>query len=164
VSLYTSFPYFDSFFPLAAMVRIFSILALAGISAAAPRPATEIPAIVTLPPRGSDLGAAPTRVASNPTGPTSHGPYSGVATITGQKQAPTTLLSEFDGPPAPNPSETYYNPDGRLHAPAQLPYVPGGLFEYCITGTELMLIYSIRWRRSEWNIPTQIHGRKRLRL
>jgi hypothetical protein len=108
------------------MVYILPILALTGLAAAVPRPATEIPAIVTSPPRGSEPGAAPSRVKSDPTGPTTHGPYSGEATTTGQKQAPTTILEKFDGPPTPNPTATYYNPDGNLRAPAQLPFVPGG--------------------------------------
>jgi hypothetical protein len=109
------------------MVRSLAIFALSGLVAAAPRPATDIPAIVTAPPRGSEPGAAPTRVTSNPTGPTTHGPYSGQPTTTGQKKAPTTLLEKFDGPATPNPTATYYNPDGELRAPAQLPFVPGGM-------------------------------------
>lgn len=108
------------------MVRNIAILALGGLVAAVPRPATDVPAIFTLPPTGSEPGAAPTRVKPNPTGPTSHGPYSGEPTTTGAKKAPTTLLKKFDGPPIPNPTATYYNADGELKAPAQLPFVPGG--------------------------------------
>jgi hypothetical protein len=147
-----------------AMTRAFAILALSGLAAAAPRPATDVPAIVTLPPRGSEPGAAPTRVTSNPTGPTSHGPYSGGATTTGQKQAPTTLLSKFDGPPTPNPTATYYNPDGQLRVPAQLPFVPGGVFIHCVASVELALTRRDRWRRRKWDFSAQIYGGKRLRF
>jgi hypothetical protein len=108
------------------MLQSLCILILGGFAAAAPRPATDIPAVFTTPPRGSEPGAAPTRVSPDPTGPTTHGPYSGSATTTGQEQAPTTLLSSFDGPPIPNPTATYYNIDGKLHVPAQLPFTPGG--------------------------------------
>ena len=104
----------------------FTILALGGLAAAAPRPATEIPAVLTTPPRGTMPGAAPTRVSPDPTGPTTHGPYSGSATTTGAEKAPTTLALAFDGPPISNPTATYYNANGKLTAPAQLPYTPGG--------------------------------------
>ena len=108
------------------MFRNLAILALGGLAIAAPRPATEIPAITTTPPRGSEPGAAPTRVSPDPTGPTTHGPYSGSATTTGAKKAPTTLALSNDGTPLPAPTNTYYNPDGELRAPAQLPFLPGG--------------------------------------
>jgi hypothetical protein len=108
------------------MVRHLAILALGGLAAAAPRPATDIPAVVTAPPSGSEPGAAPTRVEPNPTGPTTHGPYTGQPTTIGQEKAPTTLLPKFDGPATPNPTATYYNPNGKLTAPAQLPFLPGG--------------------------------------
>lgn len=104
-----------------------AILALGGLATALPQPATDLPAIFTTPPHGSEPGAAPTRVSPNPTGPTTHGPYSGSATVTGNKPAgPTTLASRFDGPGIPNPTATYYNPDGMLRSPAQLPFIPGG--------------------------------------
>jgi hypothetical protein len=108
------------------MLRIVAFVALSGLVVAAPRPATDIPAIITAPPRGSEPGAAPTRVISDPTGSTTHGTYSGEPTTMGQKKAPTTLLDKFDGPATPNPTATYYNSDGELRAPAQLPFVPGG--------------------------------------
>jgi hypothetical protein len=108
------------------MLRNLAILALGGLATALPQPATDIPAVVTTPPRGSEPGAAPTRVSPDPTGPTTHGPYSGSATTTGAKKAPTTLALKFDGPAIPNPTATYYNPDGELRAPAQLPFLPGG--------------------------------------
>ncbi|KAL6706217.1 hypothetical protein ACN47E_005952 [Coniothyrium glycines] len=108
------------------MIQDLALFALVGLAVAAPRPATYIPAIETAPPRGSELGAAPTRVKENATGSTTHGPYSGTPTTLGQKQAPTTPLERFDGPATPNPTATYYNPDGELRAPAQLPFTPGG--------------------------------------
>lgn len=109
------------------MLRSIAILAFIGLTTALPRPATDIPAIVTTPPHSSELGAAPTRVSPDPTRLTSHGPYSGSATVTGNKPAgPTTLALKFDGPAIPNPTATYYNPDGELRSPAQLPFLPGG--------------------------------------
>ncbi|KAF1363660.1 hypothetical protein EJ07DRAFT_162877 [Lizonia empirigonia] len=105
------------------MLRNIAILALIGLTTALPQPATDIPAIVTTPPHGSEPGAAPTRVSPDPTGPISHGPYSGSATVTGKR---TTLALKFDGPAIPNPTATYYNPDGELRSPAQLPFLPGG--------------------------------------
>jgi hypothetical protein len=113
------------------MVQIITLFALAGFAAAAPapnpNPATEIPAIVTQPPRGTEPGAAPTRVSPGPlTGSTTHGPYSSTPTTTGAVKASTTLQLSFDGIPPPNPTKTYYNTDGLLHSPAPFPYLPGG--------------------------------------
>lgn len=111
----------------AAMLRNIAFLALGGLVTALPQPATDIPAVVTTPPTGTEPGAAPTRVSPDPTGPTSHGPYSGSATVTGNKPAgPTTVALKFDGPAIPNPVATYYNPDGELRSPAQFPFTPGG--------------------------------------
>ncbi|KAL1601987.1 hypothetical protein SLS59_005153 [Nothophoma quercina] len=109
------------------MLRNIAFLALGGLATALPQPATDIPAVVTTPPTGTEPGAAPTRVSPDPTGPTSHGPYSGSAIITGNKPAgPTTVALKFDGPAFPNPVATYYNPDGELRSPAQFPFTPGG--------------------------------------
>lgn len=104
-----------------------AIIALVGLAAALPQPATYIPAIITKAPTGTEPGVAPTRISPDPTGPTSHGPYYGSATITGNKPAGTTTLAlKFDGPAIPNPTATYYNPDGQLRSAAQLPFTPGG--------------------------------------
>ncbi|KAF3032844.1 hypothetical protein E8E11_003432 [Didymella keratinophila] len=109
------------------MLRNIAILALGGLATALPQPATDVPAVVTKAPTGTEPGAAPTRVSPDPTGPTSHGPYSGSATATGNKPAGTaTLALKFDGPAIPNPTATYYNPDGILRSSAQLPFTPGG--------------------------------------
>jgi hypothetical protein len=107
------------------MVNKLAWLAFGGLAAAVPRPATSIPAIETKPPRGTEPGAAPTRVSPDPTGPTTHGPYSGTATTTGAEKAPTTIAISLDSPP-PAPSHSYYNQNGKLSAPAPLPYMPGG--------------------------------------
>lgn len=107
------------------MLRNLAILACSGLALAAPKPATDIPAISTKAPRGSEAGAAPTRVSPDPTGPTTHGPYSGSATTTGAEPGPTTVLLKNDGPPAA-PTGDYYNENGKLEAPFQLPFTPGG--------------------------------------
>jgi len=113
------------------MVQRIALLAIAAYVAAAPAPnadpVTQIPAIVTHPPRGTELGAAPTRVSPYPLiGSTTHGPYSDTPTTTGAVKASTTLQLSFDGIPPPHPTKTYYNTDGLLHSPAPFPYVPGG--------------------------------------
>jgi hypothetical protein len=115
------------------MLRNIAILALGAFATALPQPVTDIPAVVTKAPTGTEPGAAPTRVSPDPTGPTSHGPYSGSATITGNKPAGTaTLALKFDGPAVPNSTATYYNPDGILRSAAQLPFTPGGKSPYII--------------------------------
>ena len=114
------------------MVHKLSLLAataLSGLAAAAPRPATTIPAIETAPPRGTAPGAAPPRLSPNPTGPTTHGPYEGTPTTTGALKAPETLALKLDNPP-PAPTHSYYNKDGLLHEAAPLPYSPGGTFSH----------------------------------
>lgn len=117
----------------AAMLRNIAILALGALATALPQPVTDIPAVVTKAPTGTEPGAAPTRVSPDPTGPTSHGPYSGSASITGNKPAGTAPLAlKFDGPAVPNPTATYYNPDGILRSAAQLPFTPGGKYPYII--------------------------------
>lgn len=111
------------------MVHKLALLAFGGLAIAAPapvpEPATEIPAVFTTPPRGTEPGAAPTRVSDHVTGPTTHGPYSGTATTTGAVKAPTTITDKIDIPLA-GPTHTYYNPNGLLSSPAPLPYMPGG--------------------------------------
>lgn len=95
-------------------------------AAAAPAFISQIPAIYTTPPTWpSEAGAAPPRRSSDVTGVTSHGPFSGTATTTGAEQAPTTL--SFTMPAVPVPTQDYYNADGKLKAPAQMPFLPGGM-------------------------------------
>lgn len=87
-------------------------------------PDSQINAILTTP------GSAPPRRSSDVTGATSHGPYSGTATTTGAEQAPTTLGTAI-APLPPNPTATYYNPNGKLQNPAPIPYQPNGEFPPC---------------------------------
>ncbi|OSS44627.1 hypothetical protein B5807_10646 [Epicoccum nigrum] len=97
------------------MLRNIAILTLGGLATARPQPAADIPAIVTEAPTSTAPGVAPIRISPDPTGPTSHGPYSGSAAVTGNKPAGTTTLAlKFDGPAIPNPTATHYNPDGQL--------------------------------------------------
>lgn len=84
-------------------------------------PDSQINAILTTP------GSAPPRRSSVLTGATSHGPFSGTATTTGAEQAPTTLGTAIP-PLPPNPTATYYNPNGKLQDPAPIPYQPNGEF------------------------------------
>lgn len=82
---------------------------------------SQVPAIQTSAP------SAYPRVSADPTGATSHGPFSGTPTTTGALQANTTLASAI-APLPPNPTHTYYNADGLLKNPAPAPYTPyGGL-------------------------------------
>lgn len=104
------------------------LLASTGLTLAAPRlvqRATDVPAVFTKPPRGTEPHVAPTRRSDTVTGTTTHGPYSGTATTTGHEVGPTTLLTKNDGPPAA-PTGTYYNRDGKMEEPFQLPYTPSG--------------------------------------
>lgn len=70
-------------------------------------------------------GVVPSNLAPNATGATSHGPFSGTATTTGAVHNPTTLAQSIGTLP-PNPTATYYNPDGRLFNPQPAPYTPAG--------------------------------------
>jgi hypothetical protein len=88
-------------------------------------PDSQVPYTPTTPPSGTQPGAAPTRISSNPTGPTSHGPYSGTATTTGAVMNPSILGPSIPMLP-PNPTATYYNADGTLKNPQPAPYTPAG--------------------------------------
>lgn len=103
-----------SFGTLAAAVPVISVFG----------PDSQIPAIETKPPRGTEPGAAPTLVTSATTGITTHGLYSGIPTTTGAEQGPTTI--SFTIPSNPNPTATYYNANGKLTEPQPMPYMPGG--------------------------------------
>ncbi|KAL4738394.1 ferritin-like domain-containing protein [Aspergillus similis] len=100
------------------------ILAGAASAAALPTEIVKIPAVETQPPRGSEPGAAPTLVNSATSGTTTHGPYTGTPTTTGALHAESTLAQSIA--PQPNPTATYYNPDGRLTQPQPMPYMPAG--------------------------------------
>ncbi|KAH2291794.1 hypothetical protein KXV50_004541 [Aspergillus fumigatus] len=103
---------------------------LAGSAAAVPLVSNSetkvinIPAIETQPPRGNEPGAAPPLVNSATTGVTTHGAYSGTPTTTGAEQYPSTLAATI--PIQPNPTATYYNPNGKLTEPMPMPYMPAG--------------------------------------
>lgn len=90
-------------------------------------PDSQVSAIATAPPSGSESGAAPPRVSSVLTGPTSHGPFSGTPTTTGAAKAPTTLGTAIPVLP-PNPTATYYNTKGVPLNPMPIPYTPAGTF------------------------------------
>jgi hypothetical protein len=105
-------------------------LLLAGLSGVVPAPldigpASQIAAIQTKPPRGTEPGAAPTLVTSATTGTSTHGPYSGTPTTTGPEVGPSTISATI--PSQPNPWATYYNPNGKLTQPQPIPYMPGGM-------------------------------------
>lgn len=87
-------------------------------------PDSQVSYTPTAAPKGTESGAAPSRVSSNPTGATSHGPYSGTATTTG---AVSNVVTAASIPTLPlNPTATYYNADGALQNPQPAPYVPAG--------------------------------------
>lgn len=88
-------------------------------------PDSLVSATVTTPPNGTESGAAPTLVSSDPTGPTSHGPFSGTPTVTGAANGPTTLAMSVGTLP-PNPTATYYNSEGVPLNPLPAPYTPQG--------------------------------------
>jgi hypothetical protein len=100
------------------------LLALSALSVAAPVTETDIPAVPTQPPRGTELGAAPSLITNATTGVTYHGLYSGTPTTTGAEQGPTTIANTM--PSNPNPTATYYNPNGKLNQAQPMPYMPGG--------------------------------------
>lgn len=85
---------------------------------------SQIAAIATAPPTGTESGAAATQRSSILTGTTSHGPYEGTATTTGAVS--TTALAASVGTLPPNPTATYYNTNGLLQNPQPAPYVPAG--------------------------------------
>jgi hypothetical protein len=125
---------------------VFSTTLLSALVAAAPQPQvpgytdadasfsvdypTGTPASVFGP--DSQVAAQPTqpgsaypRVSADPTGATSHGPYSGTPTTTGAAKAPTTLGTAI-APLPPNPTATYYNAAGVPQDPMPIPYMPAG--------------------------------------
>ncbi|KAL2357350.1 ferritin-like domain-containing protein [Cryomyces antarcticus] len=88
-------------------------------------PDSQVPAVATAPPSGTQSGAAPPRRSSDVTGATSHGPYSGVITTTGAVRASSTIGLTIPALP-PNPTATYYNTNGQLQKPEPAPYTPNG--------------------------------------
>ena len=89
-------------------------------------PDSQISAIQTTGIPAGSPGGADTLRKANPTGPTSHGPYSGTPTTTGAVSNSPTAATVPALPP--NPTATYYNTDGALQNKQPAPYVPyGGL-------------------------------------
>jgi len=87
-------------------------------------PDSQVAAIPTAAPTGTESGAAPPRVSSDVTGATSHGPYSGVPTTTGAVMN-NPINATIPALP-PNPTATYYNADGTLLNREPIPYTPAG--------------------------------------
>jgi len=86
---------------------------------------SQIPAIHTTQP-STGLYAPDTQREPLPTGPTSHGPYSGQPTTTGA--VTNTVLGSTVPNLGPAPTATYYNTNGKLQNPEPIPYQPyGGL-------------------------------------
>lgn len=90
-----------------------------GTPAASFGPDSQVPAQATQAP------PAYPRISADPTGATSHGPYSGVPTTTGAEKAPATLGTAI-APLPPNPTATYYNTNGKPQDPMPIPYMPAG--------------------------------------
>src|SRR5215469_8084220 len=87
-------------------------------------PDSQVAAIHTSAPSSGQSGAAPPRVSSDVTGPTSHGPYGGEPTTTGAVS--TKILASSIAPEPANPTATYYNKNGLLQNPEPAPYTPNG--------------------------------------
>lgn len=85
-------------------------------------PGKQVSAVAT----SAAASAIPPRVTSDLTGTTSHGPFTGVATITGAANASTTLFASIAGPLPPNPTATYYNTNGLPQNPMPAPFTPAG--------------------------------------
>jgi hypothetical protein len=109
------------------MTKAFPLLVLVASAAAAPA-VTQVNAIFTTVPLGTQPGAAPPLVTSATTDITTHGPWSGTPTTVGQEQAPATLSATL--PVKPNPTATYYNTNGKLTQPELVPFMPGGWSSY----------------------------------
>ncbi|KAK3113963.1 hypothetical protein LTR53_008205 [Teratosphaeriaceae sp. CCFEE 6253] len=99
-----------------------------------PEPLTAVPssfglnsaisAIFTAAPSTGIYGPDPQR-SSLPTGPTSHGPYSGAPTTTGAVTTDAISAATIPTLP-PNPTATYYNTNGKLQNEQPVPYTPAG--------------------------------------
>lgn len=91
-------------------------------------PDSQVSYTPTAPPPPGAPGAAPTRVSSDPTGVTSHGPYDGTPTTTGAVS--NVVLAPSIAPLPPNPTATYYNADGTLKNAQPAPYTPAGMLRH----------------------------------
>jgi hypothetical protein len=107
------------------MNNIIYITALGALAAAAPLASvSQINAIYTTFPSGTQPGAAPTLVTHATTDISTHGPWLGTATTTGAEQAPSTISATLSQ--KPNPTATYYNRNGKLTGPDIIPFMPSG--------------------------------------
>lgn len=70
-----------------------------------------------------------------------------------------TTLAQTIAPLPPNPTATYYNPDGTLLNPAPAPYTPNGI--YSITLTRRFKLTNDRgpWHKRN---STKVPGQQRL--
>jgi hypothetical protein len=85
---------------------------------------SQVSAIATTAPSGTQSGAAPPRRSSDVTGVTSHGVFSGTATTTGAVSNAPKAASI--APIGPNPTATYYNAQGVLLNQEAAPFTPKG--------------------------------------
>jgi hypothetical protein len=107
------------------MNKIILVVSFAALAAAAPvASVSQVNAIYTTFPSGTQLGAAPPLVTSATTDITTHGPWSGTPTTIGPEQAPKTISATLSV--KPNPTATYYNPNGKLSGPEMIPFLPSG--------------------------------------
>jgi hypothetical protein len=120
---------------------------------------SPVEAINTAPPKPGQSGAAPPRVVSELTGPTSHGPYKGPAPTTMGPLANSPLASTI---PAlgPNPTATYYNPQGVLLNQQPAIGVPKGMLRVSVDLAPIQT-NNLRWSGNEWH-ASKIYGRERL--
>jgi len=87
-------------------------------------PDSQVPAIRTQTPNPTASLAGDTLRSLLPTGPTSHGPYSGVPTTLGAVS--NSPLAQSVGTLPPNPTATYYNTNGKLQNEEPAPFTPAG--------------------------------------
>lgn len=114
-------PIMPSHFQAAGLLALAaSALAASALAAPAPQLSTDSVATTT----GPATTAVPPVVSSQVTGPTSHGPYSGMPSTTGALSLSVVAASIPALPP--NPTATTYVADGMLHDPQPAPYTPAG--------------------------------------
>ncbi|KXT18591.1 hypothetical protein AC579_9812 [Pseudocercospora musae] len=85
---------------------------------------SQVSAIETAAPTGTEEGAAGPQRSRWVTGTTTHGPFQGEATTTGAVS--NSPLGTAIPTLPPNPTATYYNTDGALQNPQPIPYAPAG--------------------------------------
>ncbi|KXT05566.1 hypothetical protein AC578_3721 [Pseudocercospora eumusae] len=85
---------------------------------------SQVSAIETAVPTGTEEGAAGPQRSRWVTGTTTHGPFEGEATTTGAVS--NSPLGTAIPTLPPNPTATYYNTNGALQNPQPIPYAPAG--------------------------------------